>query len=1117
MSNSVIFMFSGQGSQYYQMGRELFNGHPVFRENIDKVNTIVQDITGISIVDILYNDGNKKSDKFDRTVRTHPAIFMVEYALAQVLIESGTKPDYVLGASMGEFASAAISGIMSLEETIDGLMKQAEFLENYSHKGGMIAILHDTNLFYETPVIFKNSELASNNYDSHFVISGKTENLDAVKIYLKEKNIIFQDLPVLQGFHSSCIDPAEKIYTDYLQIQSPVQKVPHLPFISCLHADFITDLHDIYFWDVVRKQIKFRQAIKKLEERENLIYLDLGPSGTLANYVKYNLPENSKSEYYSLITPFGNELRNLEKIRAILASKQPSKTTNTEAQKMITYVFPGQGSQKKGMGEGLFEEFQDLTAKADAILGYSIKELCLEDPNNQLTQTQFTQPALYTVNAFTFLKKIKDADKKPDYVAGHSLGEYNAMFAGGAFDFETGLRLVQKRGQLMSQASGGGMAAVIGLDEDKINGIIETNGFKAISVANLNSPSQIVISGLKDDIEKARTVFEEAGAKMYIPLKVSAAFHSPYMEPAKNEFAEFINGFEFSELTIPVISNVHGRPYKQSDVKKNLIEQITHSVRWTESIRYLWGKGEMEFEEIGPGNVLSGLIRKIQKEAEPLIIVEEENDAVQEIKQEKSDKTEKKDVKTISQEDDNKQTKRLKSKKKEREITSTITPESLGDDEYKKDYNVKYAYATGGMYKGIASKELVVQVGKAGMIGYLGTGGLGLDLIEESIQYIQGNLTNGDAYGMNLICNLADPQMEERTIELFIKHGIKNIEAAAFMQITSALVQYRLNGLSRDNGSIFVNNRIKAKISRPEIAELFLSPAPEKIINKLLEKGKITNEQAEISKKVPMADDICVEADSGGHTDMGVASALMPAMLKLREEMMEKYGYTKRVRVGAAGGIGAPEAAASAFILGADFILTGSINQCTIEAGTSDNVKDLLEQINVQDTEYAPAGDMFEIGAKVQVLKKGLFFPSRANKLFELYSHYNSIDEIDEKTKKQLQERYFKRSFEDVYADVKAFYPEHEIERAEKSPKYKMSLIFRWYFGHSTRLAMSGSEEQKVDYQVHCGPALGAFNQWVKGTELESWRNRHVDKIGDKLMIETADLLNQRFKSFLSS
>jgi len=747
---------------------------------------------------------------------------------------------------------------------------------------------------------------------------------------------------------------------------------------------------------------------------------------------------------------------------------------------MVTYVFPGQGSQLRGMGGILFDEFPEITSKVDEILGYSIKELCLEDPGRQLSQTQYTQSALYTVNVLSYLKKIKETGRKPDYVVGHSLGEYSALFAGGAFDFETGLRLVKKRGELMAQATGGGMAAVLGLNEENVERILSENGFYTIDIANYNTPTQVVVSGPKSDVERAGSLFDMEEV-MYIPLNVSGAFHSRYMENAKKRFEEYLEQFTFSELTIPVISNIHARPYKADKVKENLSEQITHAVKWTESIRYLMGRGEMHFIEIGPGDVLTKLIQKIRDQAEPLIVVEEDNN-------------------------DREQDNYLESVQ-----LSNITADSLGDLQFKKDYNLKYAYVSGAMYRGIASKEMVVKLGKAGLMGFFGTGGLELSQIEETIQYIQKEITNGQAYGMNLLHTPNNPQMEEQLVDLYIKHGVKNIEASAYMSITPALVRHRVQGLKRNpDGTVSGSGRIIAKISRPEVAEVFLSPAPERIVEKLILANTITREQADLLKEIPMADDLCAEADSGGHSDAAVAYALMPAIIKLRDEMMEKHGYRRKVRVGAAGGIGTHDAAAASFIMGADFILTGSINQCTVEAATSDAVKDLLQQMNVQDTEYAPAGDMFELGAKVQVLKKGVFFPARANKLYDLYRQHNSIDEIEEKTRKQVQEKYLRRSFEDIYEDVKAFYPPHEIERAERNPKHKMALIFKWYLGHSTYCALSGDPTNQVNYQIQCGPALGAFNQWVKGTSLEDWRNRHVDEVAEKLMRETAELLNRR-------
>jgi len=450
------------------------------------------------------------------------------------------------------------------------------------------------------------------------------------------------------------------------------------------------------------------------------------------------------------------------------------------------------------------------------------------------------------------------------------------------------------------------------------------------------------------------------------------------------------------------------------------------------------------------------------------------------------------------------------------ESRSALDPQNLGDPEFKKDYGLQYAYLAGAMYKGIASADLVIAMGKAGMMGYLGTGGMKLNIIEENIQKIKNALTNGEAFGMNLLCNLIKPALEIETVELYMKHGIKNVEAAAYTQLTEALVYFRLKGLIQNpDGTIICQHKINAKISRPEVAAHFLAPAPKKIVNQLLQSGKITTQQAELSKKVPMADDLTVEADSGGHTDGGILTALFPTIARQRDDAMNEHKYQKRIRVGAAGGLGNPEGIAAAFMMGADYVLTGSINQCTVEAGQSDAAKDMLQTLNVQDTEMAPAGDMFEIGAKVQVLKKGVFFPARANKLYELYQRYSSLDEIDPTTKSQIETKYFKKTFAEVWNETKDYYQKNAPEvlaKAEASPKQKMALIFRWYFIHSTRVAMKGDLNSKVDFQIHTGPAMGAFNQYVKGTNLEDWRNRHVDQIALLLLNDTVKILKERFQ-----
>ncbi len=286
---------------------------------------------------------------------------------------------------------------------------------------------------------------------------------------------------------------------------------------------------------------------------------------------------------------------------------------------MIAFMFPGQGSQKRGMGQGLFDEVREYAAvetDVDALLGYSMRKLCIEDPENSLKETQFTQPSLYVTNALHYYKAMS-VGARPAFVAGHSLGEYNALLAAGAFDFLTGLRLVQKRGELMSQAKNGGMGAVIGLDGRTIARVLQDTGLTAIEVANFNSPSQTVVSGPVDDIRRAGPFFEKAGAQMYIPLQVSAAFHSRYMADAAKAFADFLAPMSFAAPRIPVIANVTAQPYPAADasesVKSLLVKQITHSVQWTDTVRYLLGQGVTQFSELGPGNVLTRMVQQVHQ------------------------------------------------------------------------------------------------------------------------------------------------------------------------------------------------------------------------------------------------------------------------------------------------------------------------------------------------------------------------------------------------------------------------------------------------------------------------------------------------------------------------
>ncbi|MFS8068492.1 MAG: ACP S-malonyltransferase [Byssovorax sp.] len=765
---------------------------------------------------------------------------------------------------------------------------------------------------------------------------------------------------------------------------------------------------------------------------------------------------------------------------------------------MIAALFPGQGAQKKGMGQHLFGAHRDLVARADAILGYSVRALCLEDPEQQLNRTLYTQPALFVVNALLYLES-RARDLKPDMVAGHSLGEYNALWAAGVFDFETGLRLVRRRAELMDRASGGGMAAVVGMDAARVSSVLAEHDGSALDLANLNEPTQVVISGPRSELERFKPIFEAQKVRLYSILEVSAAFHSRYMEPARREFASFLDDIPLKQPLIPVIANCTARPHEPGSLKRSLSDQIVKPVRWTESIDYMLGQGVSEFEEYGPRKILGGMVIRIRQ------AFSERSPALRGV----GPIAPAKDAQPASAPSGTGRSPRV-----------SVPASSLGSELFRKAHRLRYAYLTGAMYKGIASAELVVRIGKAQLLGFLGCGGMRLDAISDAIDTIQERLGRDGNYGMNLLAHPDDLRQELDLVDLFLKKGVHTVEAAAYIQVSPALAWFRLQGIHRDlSGRIVTPHRVVAKVSRPEIARQFLEPVPQTMVELLVAEKRLTREEALLSQEIPLSHDVCVEADSGGHTDMGSLPSILPAIRRLRDEAMARRGYNEAIRVGAAGGIGTPDAALAAFMLGADFILTGSINQCTPEAGTSERVKDILEGLDVSDTDYAPAGDMFELGSRIQVVRRGLLFPVRANKLYDLYRLHSRLEDIDPATLHRIQDSYFHRDFAAVDEECKAWYAAHrpaELARIEANPKRRMAMIFKWYFVHSSRLALQGDASHVADYQIHCGPAMGAFNQWVKGTDLQPWRSRHVDIIAERMMTATAELLGQRLEEFRS-
>lgn len=452
--------------------------------------------------------------------------------------------------------------------------------------------------------------------------------------------------------------------------------------------------------------------------------------------------------------------------------------------------------------------------------------------------------------------------------------------------------------------------------------------------------------------------------------------------------------------------------------------------------------------------------------------------------------------------------------KKIQAFAPALHPSALGDQEFRRIHGLKYAYVQGAMANGIASEELVEAICAAGGLGFFGAAGLDPKRVEKAIDRLQGSL--GDKpFGFNFIHSPSEPDLEAAIADLYIQRGIRRIEAAAFLGLTLPLVKYRLAGIHRgQDGSIVTPNQVFAKISRVEVATKFLTPAPEKMLAQLVEQGFLTPEQAELAAQIPVAEDITAEADSGGHTDNRPAVCLIPTMIALRDQLQAKFAYARKPRVGAAGGFATPYSVCAAFAMGAGFVVTGSVNQSCVESGSSDIVRGMLAQARQADVAMAPAADMFEMGVNVQVLKWGTMFPVRAKKLYEIYRRYESLEAIPATDRQTLEKDYFRTTLEQEWENTRAFFTQRDPrqnERADKDPKHKMALVFRSYLGRASRWANSGLEDRKVDFQIWCGPAMGAFNEWAKGSNLEKAENRRAALVAHNLMLGAAVLTRANY------
>lgn len=309
MKPPIAFMFSGQGSQYYHMSKPLFEGDELFRKHFMQIDRLHLDLTGVSIIEIIFSSKKSISDDFSEITLTHPAIFMLEYALAQALIDNGIKPQAVLGASLGEFTAAVFAGVLDPEPALSAVISQAKALEATS-KGGMISILQGIDFYENQAFLNQNSEIAAINFPSNIVVAAKGDKIDEIMSWLRENGITYQILPVLHAYHSSLIDSAKSPFLE--SISKLKLRSPSIPYVSCVGAhDLKGDINLTHLWDIARCPILLQNSIQFMNEKLNIeTFIDVGPSGTLATSAKQILGKQKK--IVTILSPFNKASTDLK-------------------------------------------------------------------------------------------------------------------------------------------------------------------------------------------------------------------------------------------------------------------------------------------------------------------------------------------------------------------------------------------------------------------------------------------------------------------------------------------------------------------------------------------------------------------------------------------------------------------------------------------------------------------------------------------------------------------------------------------------------------------------------------------------------------------------------------
>lgn len=730
------------------------------------------------------------------------------------------------------------------------------------------------------------------------------------------------------------------------------------------------------------------------------------------------------------------------------------------------WLFPGQGSQRRGMGAELLDAYPDLVTAADDILGYSVREAC--QSSGRLSDTRYVQPLLFVVNAL-HLRRALEESPPPDYLAGHSLGEISALYAAGCMDFATGLELVRRRGALMAACPPGTMMAVLGLPVEEVEDLIAGHGLTAIDIANHNLPDQVVVAGPDAEVSRLASVIEGLSTSRTSRLNVAVAAHSRYMRPAAAGFADALAAVEFAVPRMPVFAGVTAAPHKHEFIGRRLCEGLTGRVRWWEIMVALSRAGVDDIREVGPGEVLQRMWRRAGDRLPGAAPQATEPPPVP-------------------------QPREPQPRGAQRTPASLSVP---GADREASQFPFRLPYLVDALPYGVSGPAMLRRLASAGMLGFLGTFGVPIAAVTADVR----EFATGDRgrWGIELPAERLDPARARAVVSLAMDAGVTHAVAPGWAGVSPEIVRWRF---ARQGAS---PRRLLVRVTAGRQAEAFFRAAPAETVTRMVRSGQLDPAEAEDARRLPVATGICVQQAPDGGVPV---SLLLPVVRAARDAAGSGApgsgtGLTQPVPVGV-GGIGTPEDIAAALLLGADFLVTGVINACSPQARTSQAVRELLSTVELADAVLAPSAELFRFGGRAHLLRKSTLFPARAARLHDLQLAGATPATLPAATRRMLESDCFGQPLDEVLADLPG----------QRDAPDMADLLAR-YFDLGTRAALDGRSGQQLNWHVPCGPEMGAFNLAAAGLGLADWRTRDVDVLARRLMAAGARLLDRRMRDVL--